>query len=48
MTARDGGGSRLVDRIAFTPRIPGTGPLLARIAKALFRHRHARLDAMFG
>jgi hypothetical protein len=32
----------------FTPRIPGTGPLLVRIVRALFRHRHARLRAMFG
>jgi len=29
VTTRDDGGSRLVDRIAFTPRLPGTGGLLA-------------------
>jgi hypothetical protein len=48
VVANERGGSRLVDRIAFTPRIPGTGALLIRIAKALFRHRHARLRAIFG
>jgi hypothetical protein len=41
-------GSRLVDRLSFTPRIPGTGILLAWIVKMLFRHRHARLRALFG
>jgi hypothetical protein len=48
---RDAGsqrGSRLVDRLSFTPRIPGTGVVLAWIVKALFRHRHARLRALFG
>jgi hypothetical protein len=40
-------GSRLIDRITFEPRIPGTGKILASVAKAVFSHRHARLRAMF-
>jgi ligand-binding SRPBCC domain-containing protein len=48
VTARDDGGSRLVDRITFTPRLRGTGPLLARVAGAVFRHRHVKLRAIFG
>jgi hypothetical protein len=48
VTERDDGGSHIVDRISFTPRVPGTGPLLARVAEALFRHRHAKLRAIFG
>lgn len=48
VTPRGDGGSRIVDRIAFTPRLRWTGPLLERVSLALFRHRHARLRAMFG
>jgi hypothetical protein len=48
VTPRAAGGSRLVDRITFEARVPGTGRLLASVAKAVFRHRHARLRAMFG
>lgn len=39
----DGAGSRVSDTLTFTPRIPGTGALLAAIVGALFRHRHRRL-----
>jgi hypothetical protein len=44
---REGRGSRLVDRITFTPRIPGTGAILAWFTRMLFRHRHDKLRAMF-
>lgn len=46
--ARASGGSRLVDRIAFVPRIPGTGRVLESVVKRLFLHRHARLALLFG
>lgn len=42
------GGSLLVDRLTFSARVPGTGRLLARIVRLVFRHRHGRLRAMFG
>jgi hypothetical protein len=48
VAANERGGSRLIDRITFTPRIPGTGRLLTWITRALFRHRHARLRTIFG
>jgi hypothetical protein len=46
--ARASGGSRLVDRIAFTPRIPGTGRVLEGVVEHLFRHRHSKLALLFG
>ena len=41
------GGTRVVDRIAFEPRIPGSGALLRPVFRAVFRHRHRRLAAYF-
>jgi ligand-binding SRPBCC domain-containing protein len=43
-----GDGCRVRDRLAFEPRLPGTGALLQRIVRATFRHRHRRLRAHFG
>ena len=40
--------AKLVDRITFVPRIAGTGRLLEAVSRRLFRHRHARLRAIFG
>jgi ligand-binding SRPBCC domain-containing protein len=47
VTPSNGRGSTLVDRITFTPRIPGTGAILSWFTRLLFRHRHAKLRAMF-
>lgn len=41
-------GSRVVDRLSFAPRLPGTGWLLERIVRRVFEHRHRRLRVMFG
>jgi ligand-binding SRPBCC domain-containing protein len=41
-------GTLLSDRIAFEPRIRVAGPLLFRITRALFAHRHRRLRERFG
>lgn len=48
VTAHEPSGSRIVDRLTFVPRVPGTGRLLAIIVKRLFLHRHARLRTLFG
>jgi hypothetical protein len=48
VTARAPSGTRIVDRLAFTPRVPGTGRALASLVERLFLHRHARLRALFG
>lgn len=48
VTRRNDGGSHVVDRISFTPRVRGTGALLARVTQLLFRHRHTKLRALFG
>jgi hypothetical protein len=42
------GDCRVRDRLSFEPRLPGTGPLLERIVRATFRHRHRRLGRRFG
>jgi hypothetical protein len=42
------GGTTLTDRITFTPRIPGTGALVAPILHLVFRNRHRRLVGLFG
>ena len=36
------------DRLSFEPRLPGMGPLLERIVRATFKHRHVRLRRRFG
>jgi ligand-binding SRPBCC domain-containing protein len=41
-------GCRVHDRLSFEPRLPGMGPLLERIVRATFRHRHRRLRRRFG
>jgi hypothetical protein len=48
VTAHEPRGSHIVDRLAFAPRVPGSGRALASIVKRLFLHRHARLRALFG
>jgi ligand-binding SRPBCC domain-containing protein len=40
--------TRVSDRLSFEPRLPGSGPLLERIIRATFRHRHRRLRRRFG
>ncbi len=42
------GGSRLVDRLMFEPRLRLITPLLTIVIRALFRHRHRRLGRYFG
>jgi ligand-binding SRPBCC domain-containing protein len=44
----DGAGCRVRDRLSFEPRLLGTGPLLERIVRATFGHRHRRLRRRFG
>lgn len=44
----NGAGSILVDRLAWEPRLPLPGRLLAPLIAALFRHRHRQLRAHFG
>jgi ligand-binding SRPBCC domain-containing protein len=44
----DGDGCLVADRLRFDPRVPGSGPLLERIVRATFRHRHRRLRGSFG
>jgi len=41
--APEGLGTRVTDRVAFVPRVPGAGVLLAPVFAAVFRHRHRRL-----
>jgi len=36
------------DRLSFEPRVPGSGPLLERIVRATFSHRHRRLRSALG
>jgi ligand-binding SRPBCC domain-containing protein len=42
------GGSRLTDRLCFTPRIGPLGPIYAAIFKGVFRWRHHNLKRDFG
>ncbi|MBU2490103.1 MAG: hypothetical protein KKA60_12000 [Proteobacteria bacterium] len=44
----DNHGCTVTDRLAFTPKIPGTGPLARTLVKLLFTHRHRRLKGIFG
>ena len=48
VTDLPGGGCRVVDRLSFRPRLPGTGAALARLVALVFRHRHRRLRARYG
>jgi len=41
-------GTRLIDRVHFTPRVPGSGILYRPIFEQIFRHRHRRLRRRFG
>ena len=47
VTASKGGGCDVLDRITFTPRMPGAGYLLIHVMKFFFRHRHAQLRKLF-
>lgn len=42
------GGCELTDRVAWEPRLPLPGALLAPLIRAVFQHRHRRLRARFG
>jgi hypothetical protein len=44
----DGSGCVVRDRLGIEPRVPGMGPLLERVVRATFRHRHRRLRRRFG
>lgn len=46
--ARGDGGSTVTDELRFTPRITMMAPVLVRIVRSVFTHRHARLRARFG
>jgi hypothetical protein len=46
--AAEGSGARIVDRLAWEPRLPLPGRLLRPLIAALFRHRHRRLQRHFG
>jgi ligand-binding SRPBCC domain-containing protein len=42
------GGCELTDRVAWEPRLPLPGALLAPLIRAVFKHRHRRLRRRFG
>ncbi|HET7443551.1 MAG TPA: hypothetical protein VFJ57_02725 [Solirubrobacterales bacterium] len=42
------GGCELTDRVAWEPRLPLPGVLLKPLIRAVFKHRHKRLQARFG
>jgi len=44
----EGGGTRLIDRLRFTPRLAPMGALQAPIFERVFRHRHRRARRRFG
>jgi len=44
----EGEGTRIVDRLAWEPRLPLPGRLLRPLIAALFRHRHRQLQRHFG
>lgn len=44
----EGTGTRITDRLTIQPRLRLARPLVARIAPAVFAHRHRRLTARFG
>jgi hypothetical protein len=43
-----GEGTTIVDRLAWEPRLPLPGRLLAPLIAAVFRHRHRQLQRHFG
>jgi ligand-binding SRPBCC domain-containing protein len=43
----NGGGTRIMDRVSFEPRLPGTARLHRAVVAAIFRHRHRRLRRFF-
>ena len=46
--ALPGGGTRIVDEVAFAPRVGAAGGLLAFVFEAAFRWRHRRLRRIWG
>jgi hypothetical protein len=42
-----GGGTRITDRVAFEPRLRFAARLHLAVVKAIFRHRHRRLQRYF-
>jgi ligand-binding SRPBCC domain-containing protein len=43
-----GGGAKVTDRVAFEPRLPGVGALLAPLLHLVFENRHRQLVRIFG
>lgn len=43
----EAGGCMLTDRIEFTAQLPFAAPLLGFIYRAVFRHRHRRLETLY-
>ena len=43
-----GGGTRIVDEVAFAPRLRAAGGLQALVFEAVFRWRHRRLRSIWG
>lgn len=43
-----GAGCAVLDRLVWTPRIPGAGVIFGWVVPALFRHRHRQLVRIFG
>jgi ligand-binding SRPBCC domain-containing protein len=41
-------GTKVTDRVTFEPRTPGVLPLVERVVRAVFQHRHAVLARRFG
>jgi ligand-binding SRPBCC domain-containing protein len=48
LSALPGGGTRIVDEVAFTPRMGAAGGLQALAFEAAFRWRHRRLRRIWG
>jgi ligand-binding SRPBCC domain-containing protein len=42
------GACTLTDRLTFRPRVAASGPILRRVVRAVFRHRHRVLRRRFG
>jgi ligand-binding SRPBCC domain-containing protein len=45
---REDGGTHLIDRVSFVPRIRATASAHRAVIRVIFRHRHRRLERFFG
>jgi ligand-binding SRPBCC domain-containing protein len=45
---RENGGTQLIDRVSFVPRFRATASGHRAVIRAIFRHRHRRLEQFFG